>query len=72
MELSYCQEVEPDLPPVVLTEEEISRLRDSVPELPDAVTARLQRAFGLPKAQAKHFTRETAQRALLEAIMETK
>lgn len=38
---------EPDLPPVVLSPEEIARIRESLPELPDAITARWTEAFGL-------------------------
>lgn len=38
---------EPDLPPVVLTPEEIERIRESLPELPDAITARWTEQFGL-------------------------
>lgn len=64
-------QVEPDLPPVVLSLAELELLAKTVPELPEAVAARLQLRLGLPAAQAKHFTREAAQRRLLEAIMST-
>lgn len=38
---------EPDLPPVVLTEEDVERVRATLPELPDAVMARLVNEYGL-------------------------
>jgi len=69
--LDYRFMPEPDIPPVVVTDAELAALRASVPELPDAVAARLQRVYGLQPAQAKHFTREAAQRALLDATMAT-
>ncbi|MBP2019218.1 aspartyl-tRNA(Asn)/glutamyl-tRNA(Gln) amidotransferase subunit B [Symbiobacterium terraclitae] len=38
---------EPDLPPVVLTDEDVERVRASLPELPDAIMARLMSDYGL-------------------------
>jgi aspartyl-tRNA(Asn)/glutamyl-tRNA(Gln) amidotransferase subunit B len=38
---------EPDLPPVVLTDEEIDRIRQSLPELPDSISHRLINQYGL-------------------------
>ncbi|HEY3364313.1 MAG TPA: Asp-tRNA(Asn)/Glu-tRNA(Gln) amidotransferase subunit GatB [Symbiobacteriaceae bacterium] len=38
---------EPDLPPVVLTEEDIERVRATLPELPDAILRRLTTEYGL-------------------------
>jgi len=38
---------EPDIPPIVLTDEHIQSLKDSLPELPDQKIARYQRDFGL-------------------------
>lgn len=38
---------EPDLPPVVLTDEEIGRIRNSLPELPDSIKERLTAEYGL-------------------------
>eukprot|EP00192_Tetraselmis_astigmatica_P009130 CAMPEP_0117688568 /NCGR_PEP_ID=MMETSP0804-20121206/23918_1 /TAXON_ID=1074897 /ORGANISM="Tetraselmis astigmatica, Strain CCMP880" /LENGTH=613 /DNA_ID=CAMNT_0005501067 /DNA_START=216 /DNA_END=2059 /DNA_ORIENTATION=+ len=67
--LDYRFMVEPDLPPLLLHDKDIERLKASVPELPEAVAARLQRSYGLPASQAKHFTREPHQRRLLEDIL---
>jgi aspartyl-tRNA(Asn)/glutamyl-tRNA(Gln) amidotransferase subunit B len=38
---------EPDLPPVVLTDEEIDKVRQTLPELPDAIMHRLENEYGL-------------------------
>jgi len=38
---------EPDLPPVVLTDEDVERVRATLPELPDAIMARLMSDYGL-------------------------
>ncbi|HWI60983.1 MAG TPA: Asp-tRNA(Asn)/Glu-tRNA(Gln) amidotransferase subunit GatB [Symbiobacteriaceae bacterium] len=38
---------EPDLPPVVLSDEEIDRIRQTLPELPDSIIHRLMNEFGL-------------------------
>lgn len=38
---------EPDLPPVVLSDEDVERVRATLPELPDAIMARLMSDYGL-------------------------
>jgi aspartyl-tRNA(Asn)/glutamyl-tRNA(Gln) amidotransferase subunit B len=38
---------EPDLPPVVLTDADIERIRATLPELPDAIMRRLMQNYGL-------------------------
>ena len=43
---------DPDLPPLVVTEEEIERVRASMPELPDARRARYE-ALGVPASDAR-------------------
>ena len=50
---------EPDLPPLTLTEERIERIRKTIPELPDAKTARLQREFDLPHYDAALISAES-------------
>jgi len=47
---------EPDLPPVVLTEEEIEELRASLPELPQARRERFAREYGLPAGDVEVLT----------------
>ena len=43
---------EPDLPPLVITEDELQVVRDSLPELPTARVARLQAEYDLPAYDA--------------------
>lgn len=43
---------EPDLPPLVLTKERIEKIRQTIPELPDAKAERFQRELGLPHYDA--------------------
>ena len=50
---------EPDLPPLTLTEERIERICKTIPELPDAKTARLQREFDLPHYDAALISAES-------------
>ena len=49
---------EPDLPPVVLSEEWIEPIRRRQPEMPDAKMARYQSQFGLPAIDARILTSE--------------
>ena len=46
---------DPDLLPLVVTEEMIQRIKNTMPELPDARRSRFE-IFGLSKAQAAHLT----------------
>eukprot|EP00854_Cymbomonas_tetramitiformis_P009809 gene9809-11622_t len=50
--LDYRFMPEPDLPPLVLTEEVVAELERTTPELPDVSIARLQSAHGLSAKQA--------------------
>ncbi|MDR3179687.1 MAG: Asp-tRNA(Asn)/Glu-tRNA(Gln) amidotransferase subunit GatB [Holosporaceae bacterium] len=43
---------EPDLPPLVIEQSRIAEIRKTIPELPDAKTARFQRELGLPHYDA--------------------
>ncbi|MDR2795001.1 MAG: Asp-tRNA(Asn)/Glu-tRNA(Gln) amidotransferase subunit GatB [Holosporaceae bacterium] len=43
---------EPDLPPLVVQQSRIDKIRKTIPELPDAKTSRLQQEFGLPHYDA--------------------
>jgi aspartyl-tRNA(Asn)/glutamyl-tRNA(Gln) amidotransferase subunit B len=47
---------EPDLPPVVVTSERRQRLRERLPELPEARQARFEREFALPEYDARLLT----------------
>ncbi|HYF77751.1 MAG TPA: Asp-tRNA(Asn)/Glu-tRNA(Gln) amidotransferase subunit GatB [Symbiobacteriaceae bacterium] len=45
--MDYRYFPEPDLPPVVLTAEEIDRIRQTLPELPDSIMHRMMNEYGL-------------------------
>ncbi len=49
---------EPDLPPLVLTQERIDEIRKTIPELPDAKSKRLQQDYDLPKYDAELISSE--------------
>lgn len=51
---------EPDLPPIITTDEEIENFRKSLPELPDARRARLIKDFGLSDYDAGIITSSRA------------
>jgi len=58
---------DPDLPPLVIAPEWIERVRATMPELPDAMAARLQTEFGLPEYDASLMTQSKAMGAYFEA-----
>jgi aspartyl-tRNA(Asn)/glutamyl-tRNA(Gln) amidotransferase subunit B len=45
--MDYRYFPEPDLPPVVLTDEQIEAIRTTLPELPDSIRHRLENEYGL-------------------------
>ncbi len=49
---------EPDIPPILFTNVQISNIRKLVPELPDQKIARFQREYALPYYDAEILTRE--------------
>jgi aspartyl-tRNA(Asn)/glutamyl-tRNA(Gln) amidotransferase subunit B len=61
---------EPDLPPLVVSEQWIGRVRESLPELPDAKAARFVKEFGLPEYDAKVITSTRALAAFYEKAVE--
>jgi len=60
---------DPDLLPLVVTEEQISRLRDTLPELPEARRARFERQYGLPAYDARVLTASRAAADYYEAMV---
>ena len=60
---------EPDLPPIVTTEEEIEAYRRSLPELPDARRARLEQDFGLSAYDAGIITSSRAMAEYFDAMI---
>ncbi|MEO7855167.1 MAG: Asp-tRNA(Asn)/Glu-tRNA(Gln) amidotransferase GatCAB subunit B, partial [Rubrivivax sp.] len=59
---------DPDLPPLVVSPEWIERVRASLPELPAAMAARLQRDDGLAEADAALMTQSLAFARYYEAV----
>lgn len=51
---------EPDLPPLVVSEAWIEKVRGALPELPDAKTVRFVKEFGIPEYDAKVITSSKA------------
>lgn len=60
---------EPDLPPLVLSEQEIGALRDTLPELPQATKARLVETYGLTSYQASVLMGEVGAVAFFEEVV---
>lgn len=47
MDYRFCPE--PDLPPLLITDERVDALKATLPELPEATMARFSRDYGLPE-----------------------
>ena len=62
---------EPDLPPIVTTEEEIEKFRSELPELPDARRARLEKEYGLSDYDAGILTGSRAMAEYFDAVIAT-
>jgi aspartyl-tRNA(Asn)/glutamyl-tRNA(Gln) amidotransferase subunit B len=60
---------DPDLLPLVVTQEQISRIRDTLPELPEARRARFEREYGLPAYDARVLTASQAAADYYEAMV---
>jgi aspartyl-tRNA(Asn)/glutamyl-tRNA(Gln) amidotransferase subunit B len=60
---------EPDLPPLVISREEVERLRARLPELPDTRRARFVRELGLPAYDAEQLTESRARADYFEAAV---
>jgi aspartyl-tRNA(Asn)/glutamyl-tRNA(Gln) amidotransferase subunit B len=60
---------EPDLPPIILTEEDIDLIRQSLPELPDSILARLVTNYGLSPYDASNIVAERQFVAWFEAAV---
>ena len=62
---------EPDLPPIVTTDEEIERFRSELPELPDARRARLEKEDGLSAYDAGIITSSRAVAEYYDTVTKT-
>lgn len=61
---------DPDLPPVLLTEEKIQKIRESLPELPDEKQKRFIQQFGLTVYDASVLVSEKETADFYEAVLE--
>jgi aspartyl-tRNA(Asn)/glutamyl-tRNA(Gln) amidotransferase subunit B len=61
---------EPDIPPIRHSKDEISNLRERVPELPEAKISRFVRLFGIPNYDAEILCREKSLADYFEAAVE--
>ena len=60
---------DPDLPPVVIAQEWIERVKASMPELPGAMRERFVRDYGLPEYDAAVLTQSKAMASYFEAVV---
>src|SRR5690606_13119226 len=60
---------DPDLPPLVIAQEWIDRVRESMPELPAAMRERFVRDYGIPEYDASVMTQSKAMAAYFEAVV---
>ena len=60
---------EPDLPPVVVQAERVERIREAMPELPDARRRRFVEGFGLPEYDAGQLTQSRAAADYFETVV---
>lgn len=60
---------DPDLPPLVIAQEWIERVRTSMPELPGAMRERFTRDYSLPEYDAAVLTQSKAMAAYFEAVV---
>ncbi|HYD97503.1 MAG TPA: Asp-tRNA(Asn)/Glu-tRNA(Gln) amidotransferase subunit GatB [Noviherbaspirillum sp.] len=61
---------DPDLPPLVIAQEWIERVKASMPELPGAMRERFVKDYGLPEYDASVLTQSKAMAAYFEAVVE--
>jgi aspartyl-tRNA(Asn)/glutamyl-tRNA(Gln) amidotransferase subunit B len=64
--MDYRYFPDPDLPPLVITDETLARIKASMPELPEAKCARFMSEYGLPKYDARLLTQDGATSAYFE------
>src|SRR6476661_479745 len=60
---------DPDLPPLVIAQEWIDRVKAAMPELPGAMRARFVRDYALPEYDAAVLTQSKAMAAYFEAVV---
>lgn len=60
---------DPDLPPLVISQDWIARVRAALPELPEQMRERFVREYGLPEYDAAILTQTKAMAAYFEAVV---
>lgn len=60
---------DPDLPPLIIAQDWIERVKASMPELPGAMRERFVRDYGLPEYDAAVLTQSKAMAAYFEAVV---
>jgi aspartyl-tRNA(Asn)/glutamyl-tRNA(Gln) amidotransferase subunit B len=60
---------DPDLPPLMIAQEWIARVKASMPELPDAMRERFVKSFGLSEYDATILTQSKAMAGYFEAVV---
>jgi len=60
---------DPDLPPLVIDENWIERIKAELPELPEAMQARFQSEYGIPAYDAQTLTSSKAMSSYYEAVV---
>jgi aspartyl-tRNA(Asn)/glutamyl-tRNA(Gln) amidotransferase subunit B len=66
--MDYRYFPDPDLPPLVITDEMFSRIKTGMPELPEAKCARFISQYGLPKYDARLLTQDGATSTYFETV----
>jgi len=69
--MDYRYFPDPDLPPLMIAQEWIDRVKASLPELPGAMRDRFVRDYGLPEYDAMVLTQSKAMAAYFEAVVTT-
>ncbi len=67
--MDYRYFPDPDLPPLMIAQEWIDRVKASLPELPGAMRERFVKDFGLPEYDAMVLTQSKAMAAYFEAVV---
>jgi aspartyl-tRNA(Asn)/glutamyl-tRNA(Gln) amidotransferase subunit B len=67
--MDYRYFPDPDLPPLMIAQEWIDRIKASLPELPGAMRERFVKDFGLPEYDAMVLTQSKAMAAYFEAVV---
>ncbi|MBM3336455.1 MAG: Asp-tRNA(Asn)/Glu-tRNA(Gln) amidotransferase subunit GatB [Betaproteobacteria bacterium] len=67
--MDYRYFPDPDLPPLMIAQEWIDRVKASLPELPGAMRDRFVRDYGLPEYDAMVLTQSKAMAAYFEAVV---